>query len=749
MRHLMRNTHYLTVLVQIFTITVFLCWAAPAMAERRTALIIGNSAYAKSPLPNTLNDARDITTVLKRLGFKVIGRMDASQKQMQRAIIEFGRELEKGGIGLFYYAGHAVQLRDRNYMIPVGAQITSADHVEPESVDLYKVIGRMAGARNKMNIVILDACRDNPFRDFFQIYSEGLAQMRAPARSYIAYAAGPGGLAADGTGKNSFYTGALLKSLEQPGVSIEKVFKNVRSAVIKKTKGLQVPWTSSSITEDFYFRPKVVAKAPSTPSKGKAIDREVVFWQSIFQSKNREDFQAYLNQFPKGIFVPLARNKLKALPRVAAASAPATPRNPAVAGTLSDPRVLDSIDETMEDERRKGASYIEQVDAAVTKLKTIRQRLDADKKDAEARSKKIALAKAAAEKDYQARLAEIGAKDEKERRQAKESAVKIASAEREKILAASQRRAALIAQKTVAGATQRAERAFKDALQSSKGVADKSHKKSIADAEKKAAALHSAAIARAEKKAALLRKQIMDRARKLADKARQNEVMSARRVADRRKEKDLAAAEKRIADRKVRDIAAARAQAAKLQEKLLASSKKQADAAYNQRVAEAQRRADAERKKRSAALKSKAKADLERKLAVFARVTGGKKKKPARAVPVKAKATAAATPSPNVTPELRKTINTAIVSARGKGGGRDVQIRAALDAVKKLRKVEKSEEDVPSNVALLEAAKRNPAMRRAIERAMRKARADGKDYAAQVRAALSAIKGYMRKSKPR
>ncbi len=747
MWHLTRNNKQLALLAHVVALAALVCWVAPAMAERRTALIIGNGAYAKSPLPNTLNDARDMTAVLKRLGFKVIGRMDASQQQMQRAIIEFGRELEKGGVGLFYYAGHAVQLRDRNYMIPVGAQITSADHVEPESVDLYKVIGRMAGARNKMNIVILDACRDNPFRDYFQVYSEGLAQMRAPARSYIAYAAGPGGLAADGTGENSFYTGALLKSLEQPGVSIEKVFKNVRSAVIKKTKGLQVPWTSSSITEDFYFRPKVVAKP--APSKGQAIDREVVFWQSIFQSRNREDFQAYLNQFPKGIFVPLARNKLKTLPRVAANAAPTPQRGPAVEGTLSDPRVLDAIDETMEDERQKGASYIEQVDAAVTKLKTIRLRLDADKKNTEAQAKKIALAKAAAQKDYQARLAGIRAADEKEQRQAQEIAKKFAVAAREKSLAEARRRSAIMVKKTVAGASQRAERVFKDALQSAKVSVEESHKNSIADAEKKAAATHRAAMARAEKKAALLRKQILDRAKKLADKARQNELMTARRVADQRREKGLAAAEKQIADRKTRDIAAARGQAAKLQEKLLESAKKQADAEYDKSLAEARRRADAERKKRIAGFETKAKAELERKLSVLSRISGGKKKKPAKAVPVKAKATAAPAPSPNVAPELRKTINTAILSTRGKGGGRDAQIRAALDAVKKLRKEEKTKEDVPSNVAILEAAKMNPAMRRAIERAMRKARDDGKDYAAQVRAALSAIKGYRRKSKPR
>jgi len=215
--------------------------SVPAFAaERRVALVVGNGAYAQSPLPNTINDARAMTEVLGRLGFKVITRLNSTQREMLLAIVEFGQELEKGGVGLFYYAGHAVQIRGKNFMIPINAKISVEDHVEPESVDLNKVIGRMAGARNKLNIVILDSCRDNPFGDTFNFYSEGLAQTRAPAGSYIAYAAAPGELAADGTGANSFYTGALIRT--PCGVSgFEALFVHGTLNVVRPSK---LSWTN-------------------------------------------------------------------------------------------------------------------------------------------------------------------------------------------------------------------------------------------------------------------------------------------------------------------------------------------------------------------------------------------------------------------------------------------------------------------------------------------------------------------------
>ena len=348
-------------LVLIVIVPVLALGALPAAAaERRVALVFGNGAYAQSPLTNTINDARGMTDVLGRLGFKVIMRLNSTQREMLHAIIEFGQELEKGGVGLFYYAGHAVQIRGKNFMIPIGARISVEDHVEPESVDLNKVIGRMAGARNKLNIVILDACRDNPFGDTFNFYSEGLAQTRAPAGTYIAYAAAPGELAADGTGANSFYTGALVKTLGIQGLPIEETFKRVRAAVLTETKGFQVPWTSSSITEDFYFNP-VPPDAANKKSEAtaKAVDREVVFWQSIYNSSRANDFEAYLTQFPKGNFATLARNRLVELQTETPAPPGETP--PVIAGNGTDPALLGVIDQAIGDARSDGADYATQI----------------------------------------------------------------------------------------------------------------------------------------------------------------------------------------------------------------------------------------------------------------------------------------------------------------------------------------------------------------------------------------------------
>ena len=393
----------LSFLLLLVFLTVFASVPAKA-AERRVALIIGNGAYAQAPLPNTINDARAMTEVLGRLGFKVITRLNATQREMFLAIVEFGQELEKGAVGLFYYAGHAVQIRGKNFMVPIGAKISVEDHVEPESVDMNKVIGRMAGARNKLNILILDACRDNPFGDSFNFYSEGLAQTRAPAGTYIAYAAAPGELAADGTGTNSFYTGALIRTLSDRGVTIEETFKRVRASVLKETKGLQVPWTSSSITGDFFFNPeppKVVEK--KNDAVAKAVDREVVFWQSIFNSDRAEDFEAYLKQFPKGNFTALAQNRLAALRRKNPSAKPKSTGEAAVLASRrgSDSGLLEVIDRAMAGAKGDGADYTKQIQAAVEALNDMRrQREEVERKAAEARKQVAAAMAQKAEKKF-------------------------------------------------------------------------------------------------------------------------------------------------------------------------------------------------------------------------------------------------------------------------------------------------------------------------------------------------------------
>jgi formylglycine-generating enzyme required for sulfatase activity len=252
-------------------------------AETRIALVIGNSDYASGPLPNPANDAKLMADALTGLGFEVIARRNADQTVMKRAIEEFGSRLEQAGsgaVGLFYYAGHGVQLNGRNYLIPTTARIEREGDVEIEAVSADWVIEQMRYARNRLNIVILDACRNNPFTRSMRGVDHGLATMDAPAGILIAYSTAPGAVAADGSGRNSPYTEALTHAMRDLHEPVEQVFKHVRVGVMNVTAGKQVPWESSSLTGDFYFTVPAapgpdtatsgtssVAAAPSPPTK--------------------------------------------------------------------------------------------------------------------------------------------------------------------------------------------------------------------------------------------------------------------------------------------------------------------------------------------------------------------------------------------------------------------------------------------------------------------------------------------------
>jgi len=238
-----------------------------AVAESRVALVIGNSEYSFSPLTNPVHDAIDMTAALKKRGFQVMSYTDLDRKQMRQAIREFGEKLKKSQVGLFYYAGHGIQIKGRNYLIPVTADISSADEVEDESIDAGSVLRKMETAGNPVNIMILDACRNNPFGRSFRNLEQGLARMDGPVGSLIAYSTSPGSVAADGNGRNGLYTQYLLKALQQPGLTIEQTFKQVRNFVRKETDGKQIPWESSSLTGEFVFYPveKVASINPASP----------------------------------------------------------------------------------------------------------------------------------------------------------------------------------------------------------------------------------------------------------------------------------------------------------------------------------------------------------------------------------------------------------------------------------------------------------------------------------------------------
>jgi TonB family protein len=234
-------------------------------AKNRVALVIGNSEYKDAPLINPANDARDMAQALTALGFELIHRENLSQNEMKKAIRAFGEKIRSGGIGLFYYAGHGAQVNGKNYLIPVGANIANEEEVEYESVDVGFVLAQMESARNSMNIVILDACRNNPFARSFRSASSGLASIDAPSGTLIAYATAPGKVASDGGERNGLYTQELLRYMRLPWLSIEEVFKRVRVAVRDKTQGKQLPWESSSLVGDFYFNP--APKTTEAPMK--------------------------------------------------------------------------------------------------------------------------------------------------------------------------------------------------------------------------------------------------------------------------------------------------------------------------------------------------------------------------------------------------------------------------------------------------------------------------------------------------
>jgi uncharacterized caspase-like protein/lipoprotein NlpI len=295
-------------------------WASgEAKAEPRVALVIGNSSYGGDlgELPNPANDARLMAKTLKGIGFQVIEAEDADQARMKRAIQEFGARLaESGGgaTGLFFYAGHGLQVGGTNYLIPVHARIEREGDADLEAIAVDLVMKQMAFADAAVNIVILDACRNNPLSRSLRAVTRGLADPSTrPMGSFIAYSTAPGDVAEDGQGNNSPYTTALATAITRPGASINDVFQEVRGKVLSATNKKQVPWDASSLTAPFYFVPAAAA-APTAPAVSNAVDPKAIdlaFWNAIKDSKSAEDYQAYLTRFPDGVFAPLAQSRLK------------------------------------------------------------------------------------------------------------------------------------------------------------------------------------------------------------------------------------------------------------------------------------------------------------------------------------------------------------------------------------------------------------------------------------------------------
>ena len=247
------HQHLILKLSLFFLIATFL---APLQASR-LALVIGNANYTISPLRNPVNDANDVAKILKKLGFQVILKTNANRSSMIKAIQKFGRRLHQADVGLFFYAGHGLQVYGHNYLVPVDANIQSEADIEHETVEAARVLKQMELSNNGINIVILDACRNNPYkRGISRDLTRGLARLDAPNGTFIVYATAPGDVADDGKGLNSPFTKNLLWALKtMPHLKIEELFKKVAKNMIENSthKNPQTPWRHSSLINDFCF----------------------------------------------------------------------------------------------------------------------------------------------------------------------------------------------------------------------------------------------------------------------------------------------------------------------------------------------------------------------------------------------------------------------------------------------------------------------------------------------------------------
>ncbi len=284
--------------------------------DARVALVIGNGAYTDAPLKNPANDAHQMAQVLRRLGFEVIELRDGRREQMTQAIEQLQSALKgRRGVGLLYYAGHGVQIDARNYMIPVDAKLRRSADLSTQAVDLNRAIEALRAAGTRLNILVLDACRDNPFGSISS--GRGLAPLDAPSGTFLAYATAPGNVASDGAAgaAHGLYTQHLLKELAAPDTRIEDVFKRVRYTVRQASGGRQIPWESTSLEEDFRFNDgRVVAAARPTPQQIRvSFNEEAALWDRIKNSSRADDFYAFLQRYPSGALAEAAHARLNLL----------------------------------------------------------------------------------------------------------------------------------------------------------------------------------------------------------------------------------------------------------------------------------------------------------------------------------------------------------------------------------------------------------------------------------------------------
>jgi uncharacterized caspase-like protein len=280
----------------------------------RLALIIGNSSYRDAPLVNPANDAKAVSSLLTQAGFTVDSRLNASRVDMMAAIEKFGAAVKKSETKLvvFYYAGHGAQLDWRNYLLPVDAVVERQEHMKERCVDLSLLLGQFSAAKDKTFVVILDACRNNPFGTAYRPDQKGLSQFDAPVGSLLAYATSPGNVASDGEGANGLYTENLVRELGKRGTRIEDALKRVRLNVRLASKGEQIPWETTSLEGDVFIFNEGQKKL-SDAEMEQVVEADVTEWTRIKSSKKIDDWVSYLRTFPNGRFAEIAQMRLSRL----------------------------------------------------------------------------------------------------------------------------------------------------------------------------------------------------------------------------------------------------------------------------------------------------------------------------------------------------------------------------------------------------------------------------------------------------
>ena len=280
----------------------------------RLALVIGNASYPGNELLNPKNDAKAVTELLTKAGFQVDARYDASRGDLQQAIQRFGQRLKDPQVrfAVFYYAGHGLQQDWRNYLVPVDAKVRGAADVQKQTVEVGELMRYMSEAKGRNYLVILDACREDPFVGAYRPAAKGLSPFDAPAGSLLAYATAPGQLAYDGRGANGLYTKHLVRELALPDTSLEDAFKRVRLNVRMESEGRQIPWESTSLEQDVILFPQRKGTM-SVAELEQRFEQEMAAWARVRNSSDVQRLTEFIRSYPSGNASELAQARLNRL----------------------------------------------------------------------------------------------------------------------------------------------------------------------------------------------------------------------------------------------------------------------------------------------------------------------------------------------------------------------------------------------------------------------------------------------------